>query len=80
MGTTNPQTPATVTPEQLQALSDACHTAKQAIIDARRAMQPREQLVALCNTYIAAMQAWHKAKYPGRRFTKPNPAYLLRAL
>lgn len=79
MGSTNPQTP-TVTTEQLQALSDACQTAKQAIIDARREQQPYEHLAQLCDAYTAAMQRWYKARFPGRRFTKPTTAYLLRAL
>lgn len=79
MGSTNPQTP-NVTTDRLQALSAECQTAKQAIIDGRRDQLPYEQQVQLCNVYIAAMQKWYKAKYPGRRFTKPTPAYLLRAL
>ena len=30
--------------------------------------------------YADAIEAWHKARFPGKKFRKPAAAYLLRAI
>lgn len=39
-----------------------------------------DELDRLCSEYIAAVERWHNAKYPGRKFHKPSASYLLRTL
>lgn len=38
------------------------------------------ELHDLARTYADAMAEYHRLRWPGRRFRKPSPGYLIRAL
>ncbi len=46
----------------------------------RASNAPYPELDDAARSYTAAIAAWHKVKYPAKKFTKPSTAYLIRAL
>ena len=65
-----------MTNDELAAIA---RTKKEQMLEARRSGDT-ESALAAANAYATAITEWHKQKYPGKKFRKPSPGYLLRAL
>lgn len=65
---------------KIEELSAIARNKKQEFVDARKANASFDDLSRLAAEYGAAMKAWHKAKYPKKRFNMPSTGYLIRAL
>lgn len=64
----------------IDALATIAREKKQAILNARACGADYDTLKRLCAEYADACAAWHKVRFPGKKFNKPSTGYLLRAL
>jgi hypothetical protein len=64
----------------MEQLAEIARQKKEAFLKLRGNKAPYEELDAAAKEYADAIAAWHKVRFPGKKFTKPSTAYLIRAL
>lgn len=64
----------------MNELAEIARQKKEEFISARAARADFETLKRLGAAYADAIAAWHKARFPGKKFSKPSVGYLIRAL
>jgi hypothetical protein len=64
----------------LEQLSEMARQKKDNFLLARASMAEYDTLKRLAGEYIDAIAAWHKQRFPGKKFNKPSVGYLIRAL
>jgi len=64
----------------LNILSKTARDKKDLFLLARSSGADFDTLSRLANEYTAAIAAWHKIRFPGKRYNKPSAGYLIRAL
>ena len=62
-----------------EELAAAAQARREDMIKAKRTGDIISSLDA-ARKYADAIEAWHKARFPGKKFRKPAAAYLLRAI
>ena len=63
----------------IDELAQTARDRKEQMLIARQSGDAESALSAAAE-YANAITEWHKRKYPGKRFNKPSPGYLLRAI
>jgi len=61
-------------------LSEVAQLKKEEFLNARTARAGFDTLKKLGTEYAEAIAAWHKVRFPGKKFNKPSVGYLIRAL
>ncbi len=64
----------------IDQLAEIARNKKQSFIDARAAAADFDTLKRIGAEYSDAIAAWHKEKWPNKKFNKPSVGYLIRAL
>ena len=64
----------------MEQLAETARQKKDAFLQARANKADFDTLKQLASEYGNAMAAWHKARWPGKKFSKPSVGYLIRAL
>jgi hypothetical protein len=64
----------------MDELSQKARDMKDKFLQLRAQSAPYDQLKQAADEYAGAVAAWHKARFPGKRFRKPSVGYLIRAL
>jgi hypothetical protein len=64
----------------METLAEIARQKKEAFLVLRDSKAAYEDIDAAAKEYTAAIAAWHKVRFPGKKFTKPSTAYLIRAL
>ena len=63
----------------IEELAAVAKDRRENMIQARR-MGDIVSALEAAKRYADAIEKWHKAKFPGKKFRKPAAAYLLRAI
>jgi hypothetical protein len=63
-----------------EELSIIAKEKKSKFVAARNANADFETLKAIGEEYTSAIAAWHKLKFPKKKFRRPSVGYLIRAL
>ena len=61
-------------------LSEIARQKKEEFVNARAANAGFDALKRIGAEYANAIAAWHKVRFPGKKFNKPSVGYLIRAL
>jgi hypothetical protein len=61
-------------------LANITRQKKDTFLEARALCASHDELKRLADEYTAAVAAWHKERFPGKRFNRPSVGYLIRAL
>lgn len=64
----------------MEELAKKARDKKDEFLQARAHNADFETLKHLANEYGKAMKAWHKVRFPDKKFKMPSVGYLIRAL
>ncbi len=64
----------------MDELAQKAREKKEAFLAARASFADFDTLKRLAKEYGEAMKAWHKARFPNKKFKMPSVGYLIRAL
>jgi len=64
----------------MEELAEIARQKKEAFLQARASNSGFETLKRLGAEYADAIAAWHKVRFPNKKFNKPSVGYLIRAL
>ena len=64
----------------INELANEAQNKKQAFVALRNARCEYAEIKRAAEAYADAIAAWHKARFPSKRFRKPSAAYLIRAI
>lgn len=64
----------------MDELAQKARTKKEEFLKARASNAEFETLKRLATEYGEAMKAWHKVRFPDKKFKMPSVGYLIRAL
>lgn len=64
----------------METLAEIARQKKESFLALRGNKAPYEEIDKAAREYADAIAAWHKVRFPGKKFTKPSTAYLIRAL
>ena len=64
----------------MDELAKVARIKKAAFLTARANLASHETLKVLADEYCDAIAAWHKVRYPGKKFKRPSLGYLIRAM
>lgn len=64
----------------MDELAQKARDKKKEFLQARANLADFETMKRLAKEYGEAMKAWHKVRFPNKRFNMPSVGYLIRAL
>ena len=64
----------------MEELAQKARDKKEEFLQARASQADFETLQRICKEYGEAMKAWHKVRFPSKKFKMPSVGYLIRAL
>jgi len=64
----------------MEQLAQAARDKKEEFLQARARNADFDTLKRLAKEYGEAMKAWHKIRFPDKKFKMPSVGYLIRAL
>ena len=64
----------------MEELAQKARDKKEEFLKARASLADFETLQRIGKEYGLAMKAWHKARFPKKKFNMPSIGYLIRAL
>ena len=64
----------------MEELAEKARAKKEEFIQARNNLADFDTLKRLAKEYGETMKAWHKARFPDKKFKMPSVGYLIRAL
>lgn len=64
----------------MEELAQKARDKKEEFLQARASQADFETLKRLAKEYGEAMKAWHKVRFPKKKFNMPSVGYLIRAL
>jgi hypothetical protein len=66
--------------DEIKYLSERAKIKRTTFLAMRKANASPDVLRMFANQYADALEAWHKAAKPGRKFRRPSFGYLVRAM
>ncbi len=64
----------------MEELAKKARDKKEEFLQARASNADFETMKRIAKEYGAAMKAWHKIRFPNKKFNMPSVGYLIRAL
>ncbi len=64
----------------MEQLAQKARDKKDEFLKARASQADFETLKRIAKEYGEAMRAWHKVRFPNKKFNMPSVGYLIRAL
>ncbi len=64
----------------MEELAQKARDKKEEFLKARASNADFETLQRIAKEYGEAMKAWHKVRFPNKKFNMPSVGYLIRAL
>lgn len=64
----------------MDELAQKARDKKEEFLQARASQSDFETLKRIAKEYGEAMKAWHKVRFPNKKFNMPSVGYLIRAL
>lgn len=64
----------------MEELAQKAREKKEEFIQARANLADFETMKRIAKEYGEAMKAWHKVRFPKKKFNMPSVGYLIRAL
>ncbi len=64
----------------MEKLAEIAREKKAIFLKLRAERASYDVLDAAAKEYVNAIAAWHKVRFPGKKYNKPSTGYLIRAL